>query len=161
MNKGIGDRSPWISFLRQRDTLEKIRKHFREAGEKYRAKFGVNPKYKSAATKKIDKIERALTAVGDARLPELLKLEFGDKFKESYVKEAIDTLKKELAHLQAIVNYKQPGQVVQPELALPVPEQQQPVAMGYGLREGLGYGLRSGLGYGLREGFGYGYGYFY
>jgi uncharacterized iron-regulated protein len=70
--------------------------------------------------KKINKIERALTAVGDPRLPELLKLEFGDKFKQSYVDEAIATLKKELAHLQAIVNYQKAGAQPQPKLELPL-----------------------------------------
>jgi hypothetical protein len=146
MNKGTADRSPWIAFLRQRGTLDLISQELRKAGKEYREKYGVNPKYRSVAMKKQAKIERALTAVGDPRLPELLKLEFGDKFKDSYIKEAIDTLKKELAHLQEIINYKKEGQVAQPVFALPVLEE-KPVAKGYGLREGLGYGLREGLGY--------------
>jgi hypothetical protein len=155
MNKATADRRPWISFLRQKGVLAKISEELREAGDQYRAQYDVNPKYRPAAMKKIGKIERALTAVGDARLPELLKLEFGDKFKESYIDDAIATLQKELDHLNLIINYEKPGteQKQQPVLALEEPKQGQ----GYGY--GYGYGLRDGLGYGLRDCLGYGYFY--
>jgi hypothetical protein len=106
MNKDIADRSPWIAFLRKNEYLDKISALLREAGEKYKSKYGVNPKYRSVAMKKLGKIESAMTAVQDPRLPELLKLEFGDKFKDAYIQDAIKTLKKELAHLQEIINYK-------------------------------------------------------
>jgi hypothetical protein len=154
MNKGTADRSPWIAFLRKEKYLEQISNLLREAGERYRDKYGVNPKYRSAAQKKLNKIERALTAVQDPRLPELLKYEFGDKFKQSYIADAIDTLKKEAEHLNKIINYKNKGEQPAPPLLLPAPEEKKPGT-------GYGYGLREGLGYGLREGLGYGYGYFY
>jgi hypothetical protein len=158
MNKGIADRSPWIAFLRREKYLEQISDLLKKAGREYRQLYGVNPKYKAAAQKKLSKIERALTAVQDPRLPELLKYEFGDKFKDKYITDAVDTLQKELAHLKEIINFKREGEAEPLPQLLPAPPEQppqQPVAKGYGLREGLGYGLREGLGYG------YGYGYFY
>jgi hypothetical protein len=157
MNKGIADRSPWIAFLRKEKYLEQISNLLKKAGTEYRRLYGVNPKYKSAALKKKGKIERALTAVQDPRLPDLLRYEFGDKFQDQYINDAVDTLKKELSHLEKIINYQKEGAQPAPQLLLPAPpEEKKPgTGYGYGLREVLGYGLREGLGYG------YGYGYFY
>jgi hypothetical protein len=109
--------------------------------------------------KKLGKIERALTAVKDDRLPDLLRYEFGNKFQDKYIADAVDTLQKELAHLKEIINYKKEGEKPAPQLVLPSPEEIKKTGTGYGLREGLGYGLHEGLGYGLREGLGYGYFY--
>jgi hypothetical protein len=141
MNRGVAGESKWIHFLRDNKYLDQVRDLLRKAGAEYRAIHGVKPKYRSAAMKRMEKIKRAIEAVGHPRLPELLQLEFGTKFNPAYIKDAVDALKKELQHLEEIVNYK--GGPAPQQLSLPVQEQPGKVAktgQNYGLREDLGYG---------------------
>jgi hypothetical protein len=66
----------------------------------------VKPKYKTAASRRKTKIDKALTAVQDSELSKLLRGEFGDKFKETYIADALKALQKELAHLRHSFNGK-------------------------------------------------------
>jgi hypothetical protein len=135
MNRGVAQQSPWIAFLRQRGTLEEIAQKLRDAGEEYRRLYGVKPKYKTTAERRKTKIERALAAIKDAEIHGGLRAEFGDKFRESYIADAVKTLQKEQDHINTLIQWQ--GAPQQP---LPQPNALEKKASGYGLREGLGYG---------------------
>jgi hypothetical protein len=104
MNRSVAANSPWIAFLRQRGSLQKIADELRSAGAQYRALYGVKLKYKTAATKRKTKIENAIKAIEDEKIKERLRTEFGDNLKEPYIADTIKTLQKELAHLQMLID---------------------------------------------------------
>jgi hypothetical protein len=59
-DRGSAARSPWIKFLRDNKFLKKFSALLREAGEKYRAAYGVKPQYRSAAMKRKIKLRELL-----------------------------------------------------------------------------------------------------
>jgi hypothetical protein len=142
MNRGIAARSPWLKFLKDKKYLDQVGDILRKAGAEYRALYGVNPKYKAVAEKRLTKIENAIKTVQDEEILGRLRSEFGDKYSEAYVKSALAALQRELDHLKAIIAWGKEGQPPKQPSAL------EKKASGYGLRSGLGYGLEEGLGYG-------------
>jgi hypothetical protein len=51
LNRSVAARSPWIKFLRQNHYLDQVAQILHQAGEEYRALYGVSEKNKTAARK--------------------------------------------------------------------------------------------------------------
>jgi predicted TPR repeat methyltransferase len=137
MNKAVAARSPWLNFLREKKYLEQVGNILRKAGEEYRQLHGVNPKTKTAAERRITKLQRAIEAVQDANINKRLGTEFGDRYNTAYVNAVVDRLNKEIASLKKLIAYGAEKLSTEEK------------------KTGSGYGLLSGLGYDE------GYGYFY
>jgi hypothetical protein len=133
MNKSFAARSPWLKFLRDRRSFAVICKELKDAAKEYRQKYGVNPKAKTAAQKRLTKIERAIEAVKDPAIQSRLSAEFGDRYSIDYVNAVVKRLEQELTNLKELIAYGSPKLSTE--------------------QKGSGYGLLSGLGYG--EGYGY------
>jgi hypothetical protein len=129
MNRGVAQHSPWIQFLRDNHYLEQVSNILRKAGEEYRTIHDVKPKYKIAAERRKTKIEKALTAVQDPEIHNLLRAEFGDKFNNAYIADAVNALKKELDHLNMLIQWQ-----AAPQQPPPQPSTVAKTGRSYGLR---------------------------
>jgi hypothetical protein len=157
-NRAISQKSDWINFLKREGAFEAIGDYLRRLGDQYRVeKGGVKESTKKGAKQRIKKLERAIAALEDEALLKEVQADLEDRYKPEYVTDSINRLKKEIAALEATINWKPPAQQTAPTGTQPPP---QPSAKKITLRK-KGEGLLSGLGYGLTSGLGYGYGYFY
>jgi transposase len=92
MNKSVAARSPWLAFLKQRGTFGRISKELKEAAAEYRKTHPPSPKAKTAAEKRLVKLQRAIEAVQDANIQNRLGSEFGDRYSADYVDAVVKRL---------------------------------------------------------------------
>jgi hypothetical protein len=155
-NRAIAQKSDWINFLKENQAFEAIGEYLRELGERYRRlKGGVKESTKKGAKQRIKKLQRAIAALEDQALLSQVQADLEDKYKAEYVTDSINRLKKEIASLEATINWKPPVETTTESQPPPQPSAKK-IAL---KKKGQGYGLISGLGYGLTSGLGYGYFY--
>jgi hypothetical protein len=136
-NRAVAAKSPWIQHLKKAGVFKTIGNLLRKEALEYRRnQGGVKESTKKGAERRIVKLQRAIDALKDQALLQNVASDLGNKYDLAYVAATIKRLEAEINSLNEMLKWK--------------PEQQQPVAKGYGLLSGLGYG------YGDE-----GYGYFY
>jgi hypothetical protein len=151
-NRSAAQNSPWIKFLRREGAFEAIGDYLRGLADQYRVeRGGVQESTKKGARQRIKKLQRAIAALEDKDLLKEVAADLGDVYNADYVTDSINRLKKEIAALEATINWQPPAQQ---QLALTTESQPppQPSAKKAAIKK-KGQGLLSGLGYG--------YGYFY
>jgi hypothetical protein len=151
-NRAISEKSDWINFLKREGAFEAIGNFLRELGEQYRVeKGGVKESTKKGAKQRIKKLQRAIAALEDKDLLKSVADDLEDRYKPEYVTDNINRLKKEIAALEAVINWKPP---TQQQLALTT-ESEPPT------QTGVKKAVLKKKAKGLLSGLGYGYGYFY
>jgi hypothetical protein len=109
LNRGVAACSPWIKFLKDNHYLEQVAQILRQAGQEYRALFGVSEKNKTAARGRKNKLEKALVAVQDPGIQSRLREEYGNKYNQAYVDSVVATLQRELDHIKNLLEWQAPG----------------------------------------------------
>jgi hypothetical protein len=154
-NRAAAAKSPWIQFLRERGAFEEIGNYLRELADQYRdAHGGVRDTTKKGARQRIKKLQRAIAALEDQALLKDVAADLGDVYSADYVTDSINRLKKEIAALEATINWQLPAETTTTteteEEEIPSQPSSKKVAL---KKKAKGSCLMSGLGYG--------YGYFY
>jgi hypothetical protein len=145
-NRAAAAKSPWIAFLRERGAFEEIGNYLRGLADEYRdAQGGVRASTKKGARQRIKKLQRAIAALEDQALLKDVASDLGDTYSADYVTDSINRLKKEIAALEATINWKPKAlaTTTSTEQAPPQPSSTKTLrkkAKGYGLLSGLGYG---------------------
>jgi hypothetical protein len=153
-NRAVASQSPWIQFLREKGAFETIGNYLRKLANKYRvAQGGVKESTKKGARQRIKKLQRAIAALEDQALLKDVAADLGKVYSEDYVTDSINRLKKEIAALEATINWQLPVKTTATTEEEEEEEPTQLVKQTASKKKAKGYGLMSGLGYG--------YGYFY
>jgi hypothetical protein len=109
LNRGVAARIPWIKFLKQNHYLGQVAQILRQAGQEYRALYGVSEKNKTAARRRKNKLEKALAAVQNPGIQTRLREEYGNKYSDEYVNSVVATLQRELDHIKNLLEWQAPG----------------------------------------------------
>jgi hypothetical protein len=152
-NRAAAKKSPWIALLRREGAFEAIGNYLRGLADQYRVEqHGVKESTKKGAKQRIKKLQRAISALEDQALLNEVAADLEDKYSADYVTDSINRLKKEIAALEATINWKPPAPTT---TGSQVPPQPSAKKLTLPAKKAKGYGLMSGLGYDE------GYGYFY
>jgi hypothetical protein len=146
-NRAAAAKSPWIAFLRERGAFEEIGNYLRGLAEEYRvAQGGVRASTKKGARQRIKKLQRAIAALEDQDLLRDVAADLGDTYKADYVTDSINRLKKEIAALEATINWA-PKALATTTTSTEQPPPQPSSTTKTLKKKAKGYGLMSGLGY--------------